>query len=128
MKQVLTTQEFSHFPKDWHLAPVLDTGDLVFFSGVTGTAPDLSVSDDPETQFTDVFRYLEANLAVAGLDFSHVVEMTSYHVGLREHFKAFVRVKDVFIKAPYPAWTAIGVSELITEGTLLEIRVIAKHT
>jgi enamine deaminase RidA (YjgF/YER057c/UK114 family) len=27
----------------------------------------------------------------------------------------------------YPAWTAIGVTELITEGTLLEIRVIAKR-
>jgi enamine deaminase RidA (YjgF/YER057c/UK114 family) len=29
---------------------------------------------------------------------------------------------------PYPAWTAIGVTELITDGTLLEIRVIAKRT
>jgi enamine deaminase RidA (YjgF/YER057c/UK114 family) len=39
----------------------------------------------------------------------------------------FIKVKDEFVPAPYPAWTAIGVTELITEGTLLEIRVIAKR-
>jgi enamine deaminase RidA (YjgF/YER057c/UK114 family) len=37
-------------------------------------------------------------------------------------------VKDEFISPPYPAWTAIGVSELITEGVLIEIRVIAKRS
>jgi hypothetical protein len=36
-------------------------------------------------------------------------------------------IKDEFVGSPYPAWTAIGVTELITEGTLLEIRVIAKR-
>jgi enamine deaminase RidA (YjgF/YER057c/UK114 family) len=38
-----------------------------------------------------------------------------------------VKVKDEFIRDPYPAWTAIGINELITEGTLLEIRAIAKR-
>lgn len=128
MKRVITTPAFSHFPSDWHLSPVLDTGDFVFFSGVTGTHPDLSVADDPETQFRDTFSFLKANLKVAGLTFDHVVEMTSYHVGLREHLDAFIKVKDEFVKGPYPAWTAIGVTELITEGTLIELRVIAKRT
>ena len=32
-----------------------------------------------------------------------------------------------FVAAPYPAWTAIGVSELITEGTIVEIRLIARR-
>jgi enamine deaminase RidA (YjgF/YER057c/UK114 family) len=53
--------------------------------------------------------------------------MTTYHVGLRQHLEAFTKVKDEFIGQPYPAWSAIGVSELITEGTLIEIRVIAKR-
>jgi enamine deaminase RidA (YjgF/YER057c/UK114 family) len=128
MKQVITTPEFSHFPNDWHLSPVIDTGDFVFFSGVTGTHPDLSVADNPETQFRDAFGFLKANLAVAGLSFDHVVEMTTYHVNLRKHLDAFVRVKDEFVTEPYPAWTAIGVTELITEGTLIELRVIAKRT
>ena len=128
MKKVLAAPEFSHFTNDWHLAPVLDTGDFVFLSGITGAHPDLTVSEDPETQFRDAFRFLAANLEAAGLDFGHVVEMTTYHVGLREHLRAFVKVKDEFIKEPYPAWSAIGVTELITQGTLIEIRVIARRS
>ena len=127
MATVLAAPEFVHFIADWHLAPVLDTGDFVFLSGITGARPDLSVADDPREQFRDVFRFVRANLAAAGLDLSHVVEMTTYHVGLRKHLDAFIEVKDEFVVEPYPAWTAVGVSELITEGTLVEIRVVAKR-
>ncbi len=128
MKDVIVTPAFSHFPGDWHLSPGLDTGDFVFFSGVTGTGPDLTLADDPEAQFRDTFRFLQANLEQASLGFGDVVEMTTYHVGLRQHLEAFTKVKDEFIGQPYPAWSAIGVSELITEGTLIEIRVIAKRS
>lgn len=126
-KKVIVTPEFAHFPNDWHLSPGVDDGRYVFFSGVTGTRPDLSVSSDPETQFRETFQFLKNNLAQAGLDFDDVVEMTTYHVRLREHLDKFVKVKDEFVSHPFPAWTAIGVSELITEGTLIEIRVIAKR-
>jgi len=127
MKKSLTTPAFAHFPKDWHLSPALDTGEFVFFSGLTGTHPDLSVASDPETQIRDTFEFLRANLAAAELTFDDVVEMTSYHVDLRRHLALFVKVKDEYVTAPYPAWTAIGVTELITEGTLIEIRVIARR-
>jgi enamine deaminase RidA (YjgF/YER057c/UK114 family) len=127
MKKVIVTAEFAHFPNDWHLSPGIDDGNYVFFSGVTGTRPDLTVSSDPETQFRDTFQFLKKNLAQAGLGFDDIVEMMTYHVGLREHLDMFVKVKDEFVSHPFPAWTAIGVSELITEGTLLEIRVIAKR-
>ena len=128
MKKVVTTPEFSHFIKDWHLSPGIDDGDYLFFSGITGTRPDLSVSDDPEIQIQETFEFLKKNLSQAGLDFKNIVEMTTYHVGLRKHLETFIKVKDEFIFEPYPAWTAIGVSELITPGTLLEIRVIAKRS
>ena len=127
MATVLAAPEFAHFVADWHLAPVLDTGDFLFLSGVTGARPDLTVSDDPAEQFRDAFRFVRANLAAAGLGLSNVVEMTTYHVGLRKHLDAFIKVKDAFVAEPYPAWTAVGVSELITAGTLVEIRVIAKR-
>ena len=127
MKKVIVTPEFAHFPNDWHLSPGIDDGDYVFFSGITGTRPDLTVSTDPETQFRETFKFLKNNLVQAGLDFDDIVEMTTYHVGLREHLDKFVKVKDEFILPPFPAWTAIGVSELITKGTLIEIRVIAKR-
>ena len=127
MRKTLSAPDFSHFPTDWHLSPIVDTGEFVFLSGVTGTHPDLSVSSDPESQFRDTFKFLEANLEVANLKFSDVVEMTTYHVNLREHLNTFRKVKDEFITQPYPAWSAIGVTELITEGTLIEIRVIAQR-
>jgi hypothetical protein len=74
----MTTPEFANYPGDWHLSPVLDTGEFVFFSGITGTHPNLSVATDPTAQFRDTFKFLLANLRVAGLGFEHVVDMTSY--------------------------------------------------
>jgi enamine deaminase RidA (YjgF/YER057c/UK114 family) len=127
MKAPLSPPAFSHFIDDWHLSPALDTGEFVFLSGVTGAHPDLTVAADPETQIRDSFEFLGLCLASAGLTFDDVVEMTSYHVDLRKHFPIFAKVKDAYVAPPYPAWTAIGVSELITEGTIIEIRVIARR-
>jgi enamine deaminase RidA (YjgF/YER057c/UK114 family) len=66
-------------------------------------------------------------LTEVGLTLSDVVEMTTYHVGLKEQLEVFKQIKDEFINEPYPAWTAIGVSELAVDGALIEIRVIAKE-
>src|SRR5262245_20818657 len=127
MKSTLSPPAFSHFVDDWHFSPVLDAGEFVFFSGVTGARPDLTVAADPETQIRDAFGFLNDHLAAAHLGFGDVVEMTSYHVDLRTHLSVFMKVKDEYVNAPYPAWTAIGVSQLITEGTIVEIRLIARR-
>jgi enamine deaminase RidA (YjgF/YER057c/UK114 family) len=127
MKTPLCPPEFSHFIDDWHFSPVLDTGEFVFLSGVTGVGCDDGLASEPEAQIADAFEILERHLHAADLDFDDIVEMTTYHVGLRDHLAAFMTVKDAYIHAPYPAWTAIGVSELITPGTIVEIRVIARR-
>jgi len=127
MKRIVSAPEFAHYPEDWHLAPIVDCGEFLFFSGQTGFHPGGFVDPDTERQFRDVFRFLEANLAAANLTLSDIVEMTSYHVDMRQHMSTFLKIKDEFIFAPYPAWTAIGVSALMTEGTLLEIRIIAQR-
>lgn len=126
MKQTIAAPEFAHYPDDWHFSPVLMSGDFAFFSGQTGTRPGGTVTPDPEQQFRDAFSFLKANLSAARLNFDDVVEMTTYHVDLRKHLALFVKVKDEHISAPYPAWTAIGVTELITAETLVEIRIIAR--
>jgi enamine deaminase RidA (YjgF/YER057c/UK114 family) len=120
--------DFSRFEGDWHLSRAIDAGKFVFLSGVTGCRPDYSVADDPEVQFREAFQFLGEALQTAGLRFKDVVEMTSYHVDLRKHLEAFTRVKDEFVTSPYPAWSCIGTTELITEGTLVEIRVICRRT
>jgi enamine deaminase RidA (YjgF/YER057c/UK114 family) len=127
MKQTFAAPAFAHYPQEWHFSPVLVSGGFAFLSGQTSTHPDGSIASEPEQQFRDAFRFLGANLAAASLGFDDVVEMTTYHVDLRRHLAAFIRAKDEVIKTPYPAWSAIGVSDLITEGTLVEIRVIARR-
>ena len=126
MKATVSPPKFAHFIEDWHFSPVLDTGDFVFLSGITGARADLTVAAEPETQIRDAFQFAKEHLEAADLTFDDVVEMTTYHVDLRDHFATFMRVKDEYVSAPYPAWTAIGVSQLITEGTMVEIRLIAR--
>ena len=109
----------------WHFSPALESNGFLFLSGCTGTRPDGSLSDDPAEQARDAFRKIELSLRAAGCDFSHVVEMTTYHVGLQAQLEAFKAVKDEFIPEPYPAWTAIGVSEFAVPGAVIEIRIIA---
>jgi enamine deaminase RidA (YjgF/YER057c/UK114 family) len=109
----------------WHFSPAVECGNFIFVSGCTGTKPDETISKNIQEQFRQAFKNVETALIEAGLDFSSVVELTSYHVGLRDHFAEFITVKDEFIKEPYPAWTAIGVAELAADNAVLEIKVVA---
>jgi len=64
-------------------------------------------------------------LKAAGGSLDDVVEMTSFHVGLNEHMRAFMAAKDEHLSEPWPAWTAIGCTELAMPGGLAEIRATA---
>ncbi len=111
---------------DWHFSPAIKSGDFLFVSGCTGAMPGKPISPNIEEQIRTSFQKIEMSLNEADLTFDDIVEMTTYHVGLKEHFEDFKRIKDEFIKEIYPAWTAIGISELAVEGALIEVRVIAK--
>ena len=113
------------FEEQWHFSHVVAARGLLMLSGVTGTGIDGAVSSDPGEQFHQAFLHLRECLEAAGASMAAIAERTTYHVGLREHLDTFTAVKDQHISAPYPAWSAIGVSELITEGALVEIRAIA---
>lgn len=110
----------------YHFAPAIKDGDRLYCSGVIGVGPDGKAPEDPEAQFTQAFESVQSVLTTAGVSFSEVVEMTTFHVGLRAHLATFMKVKDRYMKAPYPAWTAIGVSELAFPGGLVEVKVIAR--
>jgi len=126
MRKTFSAPACSHLHDMWRLSSGVDTGDFVFFSGVTGCRPDGTVSGDPDTQFKDAFRFLGDTLTAGGLTWGDIVEMTTYHVDLRKHLEAFIKVKNEFITSPYPAWSCIGTTELITQATLVEIRVICQ--
>jgi len=110
----------------WHFSPAMDSGGFIFVSGCTGIRPDGSISNDIEEQFRQAFLTAEKILGEAGLSFLDVIDMTTYHVGLRSGLDTFMKVKDEFIGEPYPSWTAVGVTELAVQGAVIEIRVIAK--
>lgn len=110
-----------------HFAPGVRSLDHLYCSGVIGTGPDRKAPADPEAQFTLAFEKVGDVLAAAGLSFSDVVEMTTYHVGLQAHLPIFMKVKDRFMQEPWPAWTAIGISELAIPGALVEIKVTARQ-
>lgn len=123
MKSIVPPEQQSYYA-DWHFSPAVAVGDFLVLSGITGCRADGNVSPVPEEQFKQAFESLAQVLRAAGADFGDIIDITSYHVGLRENLDAFRRTKDRYIREPYPAWTAIGVSELASEGSLIEIRVL----
>ena len=124
-KDIVLPASQKHFYERFHFAPAVRTGELLLCSGQIGAGPDGRPPADPETQFVAAFEQVKAVLAEAGLDFSDVVEATTFHVGM-QHLRTFATVKDRYLAAPYPAWTAIGVSELAFPGGLVEVRVTAR--
>ena len=105
--------------------PAVRSGNLVFCAGQIGRTSDLVIVEDPEEQFRTLWANLELVLGAAGCSFDDVVEMTSYHVNMREHMPTFVKVKDQVFPKGTSAWTCLGVSELAHDGLLAEVKVVA---
>jgi enamine deaminase RidA (YjgF/YER057c/UK114 family) len=89
------------------MSPAIVSGGHVFFTGVTDSDAEGRMPADPEAQFRAAFEKIGLVLREAGLGFGALVEMTSYHVGLRQHFALFDTVRLEYVVAPYPAWTAV---------------------
>ncbi len=114
------------YVSEWKMSPAIFSGDFLFLTGMTGAGPDGTVDPDPAKQIELAFQRADDVLTHAGLSFGDVVEMTSYHVGLQRHISDFRQIRDRFVQAPYPAWTAIEVAGFVTPGTICELRIIAK--
>lgn len=127
MENKVVMTESGKFSYDrFHFAPAIMRGGFVFCSGVIGTDAKGKLPDDIKEEFRNAWQGVGAVLKEAGGDFSNIVEYTTYHVGLQEHMGNFMSVRDEFISEPWPAWTAIGITELAVPGAHVEIKVIAK--
>lgn len=124
-KQSIVPPELLNYYRDWHMSPGLTCQGFVFLTGVNGTRPDGTISTVPAEQIRQAFLTVEDILTHGGLRFENVVEMTTYHVCLHDHIDLFCTIRDEFVVEPFPAWTAIEVSGLITKEALVEIRIIA---
>jgi enamine deaminase RidA (YjgF/YER057c/UK114 family) len=111
-------------------------GDMIYVSGVIvnrhkGEGNDVAAF---KLQTRRALERLRVILDAAGSDFQHVAMINSFHVwqgpnfaGTRdEQFQAFEDVIGEFMKAPYPAWTAVGTTGLLSDGGIVEVQLIAK--
>ena len=120
---------------EWRFSAARRMGDTLYVSGV--------IVNRRPSEGTDIAAYkqqvrraltrLEFILESAGVTFADVAMINSFHVwqgpnftGTRdEQFKAFEDVIGEFVTAPYPAWTAVGTTGLLSDGGIVEIQLIA---
>lgn len=107
-------------------APGLRAGRALHISGHGGATEDDTFPKDPEAQIRQAFRNVAETLRAAGASWADVVSATSYHVGLHEQTRTFLAIHHEFVSEPYPAWTAVGVTELLHPEMIIEISVVAE--
>lgn len=95
-------------------------GNLVFVSGVTGAW----MGGTTEEKARRAFQTIEETLQYAGAGLEDVVELVTYHKDMN-NFQRFKAVKAEFFKSNYPAWTAVGTSDLVRTDAEVEIKVTA---
>jgi enamine deaminase RidA (YjgF/YER057c/UK114 family) len=101
------------------------SGDLLFVSGQVGARDDGPPEPGFERQVQLAFDNLAAVLKAAGRSFADVVDVTTFHSDPARQFETVMAVRRTAIgDAPYPSWTAVGVTWLA--GVDFEIKVIAR--
>jgi len=110
------------------IAPIRKNGEFVFMSGILGyDVPCKTAVEDPEKQIRAAFKWAEDTLEAAGVKWSDVLSVTSYHVNISTHHRTFADMREQFLtKPPYPAWTAVGVQGLYFPNEIFEMTLIAR--
>jgi len=111
--------------KHMRFSQAVRVGNTVRISGQVGMDADGQVSDSIEEQSRAAFRHLESVIAAAGGTLADIVELVTYHTSMKE-IGAFSKVKSEFIRENYPAWTAVGVTELVMPQLKVEIRAVVE--
>jgi enamine deaminase RidA (YjgF/YER057c/UK114 family) len=119
-RRAVVPDVWSPFYAATHVPAAVFAGDRLRVTGHTGEASGV-FPDSAVAQLRQTFRNIGLTLAEAGAGWADVVELTSYHVGLREQSEAMMTVAAEFLEDPYPAWTAVGVTELFEPDALVEI-------
>jgi len=96
----------------------------IWVSGQVGMDAKGAVGETIEEQARMAFQNLKHVLTESGACLDDIVELVTYHTSMKD-MKAFGKVKSEFITKNYPAWTALGVTELVLPQLMLEIRAVA---
>jgi enamine deaminase RidA (YjgF/YER057c/UK114 family) len=71
------------------------------------------------------FNRIGLVLKAGGASFRNVVMLRAYFVHLTRDLPVYRKVRTEFLLEPYPASTAVGVTELAIQGLEIEIEAIA---
>lgn len=113
-----------HAREAWGYADAVLSGDTAYLSGVVALLKDGETT--PEAAYQRVFERIEERLQKVGCTWDDVVEMTSYHTDIAAQLPFMQAAKRRFIRPPHLAWTAVGVTRLIPNNGITEIKVIAR--
>lgn len=122
---------------EYRYAAVRRVDNMLYLSGVVMGPREKEATVDVagfKAQVRRGFERIKANLAASGASFADVVMVNSFHVwdspnfaGTRdEHWDAFYEVAADYIKAPYPAWTAVGTNGLLAKRAVVEVQMVAR--
>jgi enamine deaminase RidA (YjgF/YER057c/UK114 family) len=99
-------------------------GDTVWVSGQVGIDEKGVIGEGIDAQARLAFKNLEHVLAETGASLADVVELMTFHTSMGD-LRGFSKVKAEFVPENYPAWTAVGVKELVMPQLLVEIKAVA---
>lgn len=111
--------------EQYRLSQAMRVGNMIWVSGQVGVTAERTVPEGIEAQTRLTFENLKAVLEAAGATLDDIVELTLLLTDTSIDLEPFYRVKDEYIRPPYPAITGFGVSSLALPGLLLEVRAVA---
>jgi enamine deaminase RidA (YjgF/YER057c/UK114 family) len=91
---------------------------------VSGQGP-RDLKADMETQVRQTFDRIGLVLKAGGASFRNVVMVRAYFVHLGRDLPVYRKVRTDYLTEPYPASTAVGVTELAVPGLEVEIEAVA---
>jgi len=80
---------------------------------------------DMETQFRQTFERIKVILEQAGGSMKNIVILRAYFVHFGRDLPVYRKVRKEYLVKPYPASTAVGVTELAPAGNQIEIEAVA---
>jgi enamine deaminase RidA (YjgF/YER057c/UK114 family) len=124
-RDAIVPPAWAEFYEATNIPAAVRVGNMLRLTGHTGDHPDGSFADTAEEQIRQSFANVSDTLAACGATWADVVEINSFHVDFAGHREAELTVAGEFLAAPYPAWSAVGTTELFEPEALYEIRCVA---
>ncbi len=101
---------------------ILAQGQQILF--ISGQGPK-DYEADIETQIRETFEQIRSIVEAAGGGMGNITMIRAYFLNMARDLAAFRKVRQEFLVEPYPAATAVGVTELAVPGLQVEIEAVA---